>query len=294
VEPVTGRRDTSDFFISQIRQPVTQPLGQCRTWLEVLQDLAERAGFGQDYYLTANASLKLKEPYLLSYSREEILDIWAKSWFGPDHDLAWFKKHGLMVQKKKVEEKYPRAFISARIPIYFEHFQRAGQRLKELTSQLGIAWDTSDYHPLPKWAPCPDYCQEHDEDRLYAVNYKIPFHTFTYTAENPWLAELAQHHPYAYRVLIGGKAARRRGIASGDEVWVESSVGRVKGQAKVTECIHPEVVGIAGTFGHWSSGMPVSKDKGLHFNSLLPSGIERIDMVSAALDACVAVKVYKV
>ncbi|MEE8448373.1 MAG: hypothetical protein V3S39_01945 [Thermodesulfobacteriota bacterium] len=53
-------------------------------------------------------------------------------------------------------------------------------------------------------------------------------------------------------------------------------------------------MGIAGTFGHWSSGMPVSKDKGLHFNSLLPSGIERIDMMSAALDACVAVKVYKV
>lgn len=76
-------------------------------------------------------------------------------------------------------------------------------------------------------------------------------------------------------------------------VWVESEAGRVRGQLKVTEGIHPEVVAMASTFGHWAQGMPVARGKGVHFNSLLATKLERVDMVSGALDACVRVKVYR-
>ena len=62
---------------------------------------------------------------------------------------------------------------------------------------------------------------------------------------------------------------------------------------KLTECIHPEAVGVGGHFGHWSPGMPVSRGKGVNFNSLLPTDLDHVDMISTALDHCVEVRVYK-
>ncbi len=68
----------------------------------------------------------------------------------------------------------------------------------------------------------------------------------------------------------------------------------VKGRVKVTETVHPEVVGVAGTFGHWAKGLPIAKGKGVHFNRLIPNSLERMDMMNSAVDCCVKVKVSKV
>ena len=68
----------------------------------------------------------------------------------------------------------------------------------------------------------------------------------------------------------------------------------MKGRVKVTETVHPEVIGVAGPFGHWAKGLPTAKGKGIHFNTLLTASLERIDMLSGAVDAGVKVKVFKV
>ncbi|MEK7228647.1 MAG: hypothetical protein AAB154_01255, partial [Candidatus Binatota bacterium] len=68
---------------------------------------------------------------------------------------------------------------------------------------------------------------------------------------------------------------------------------QVEGEAMLTECIHPEAVGTAGCFGRKSKELRLSYGKGVHFNSLLPHSIERIDSLSAALDSCVRVKVTR-
>lgn len=278
-------------------QPVVEPANEARPWNQVLVDLAARAGFISDFNMMLNLALNLKEPYKLEldikYQLPEIADRWAQSWFGQERGLDWFKQHGVITFPKKVEETYPRPFFTSRIPIYLEHFQKAGQDLKKVTRELGLDWDTSDYQPLPDWKPCPAYEMKEQDYDLYAVNYKTPIHTFSFTAQNPWLDELAQHHPYAYKILINSEVAKRKEIKEDDFIWVESNYGRVKGRAKPTEGIHPEVVGIAGVFGHWAKGMPVARGKGAHFNSLLSAVPENIDMVAGSLDACVKVKVSK-
>ena len=53
------------------------------------------------------------------------------------------------------------------------------------------------------------------------------------------------------------------------------------------------MVGIGGHFGHWAPGMPIAQGKGVNFNALLPTEMERIDKISTALDHCVEVRVYK-
>lgn len=280
----------------EMGQPLVPSLDGVHHLMDLLLQVARRVGFASDFYRMLNLVLGLKEPYRLDekgdYAWEEIADLWARCRFGSEHDLNWFKKQGFLVtSRKSLEEAYPGPFVEARLPLYLEHFKGVGEELRRVVKELGLSWDTSDYQPLPDWKPCPAYEEEGGAYDLYAVNYKLPFHTFSYTTDNPWLAELAEHHVSAFKVVVNTEVARRKGIKENSPIWVESMAGQVKGRAHLSQCIHPEVVGIAGTFGHWARELTVAKGKGVHFNTLLPSSLERIDMVSAALDACVRVQV---
>ena len=79
-----------------------------------------------------------------------------------------------------------------------------------------------------------------------------------------------------------------------DRIRLETESGlAVEGCAYLTECINSEVAGIAGCFGRKSPELALSYQQGVHFNTLLPHSLDRIDALSAALDACVRVKVSR-
>ncbi len=287
------------YWYWMLRQPVVKPRGEARSWVEVLFDLADRVGFRGELYALLNGTLELKEPFAYKpeekYGWEELADRWMKSWFGPEKGLAWFEQNGFLITgEKKVEEAYPRVFLAPRIPLYLEYLIDAGEEIRKVTKSLGIAWDTDDYQPLVEWKPCPAYERLSPEHDLLVVNFKLPFHSLSYTTHNALLAQLSEKNPYAYSVLLNTDTARKKGIRAGDRIRVESPEGyRAEGEAMLTECIHPEVVGTAGCFGRKSKGLALSYGKGVHFNTLLPHSIERIDALSAALDSCVRVKVTK-
>ena len=287
------------YWYWMVRQPVVPPRGEARGWVEVLYDLADRLGIRGDAYALLNATLDLKEPFAYKptekYSWEELANRWMKSWFGPEKGLDWFKKNGFFITgKKKVEEAYPRVFLAPRIPLYVEYFLDAGAEIRKVTEGLGIRWDTDDYQALVDWKPCPAYEYSVAGYDLFVVNFKLPFHSLSYTSHNALLAELSEKNPYAYSVLLNAQTAHKKGICSGDRIRLETEEGyAVEGQALLTECIHPEVVGTAGCFGRKSKSLALSYGKGVHFNTLLPHSIERIDALSAALDSCVRVKVTK-
>ncbi len=284
-----------------LRQPVVKPMGQARHWMEVLWELGDRLGMREEHNRVANAILELKEPFALGpdevVSYEEVCDRWAKSKLGVEHGLEWLKGHGVMrLGEKTVEEAYPRAFLKPRIPLYQEHYIDAAIDVEKTAAKLGISpWDVSGYQPLPEWKQCPAQQKGGTEYDLLLVNSKLPFHSHAYTAENPWLSELTDAHPYGRDVLINTETARKKGIKDDDEVCVESVYGeKAKGRAKLSECVHPAVAGTMGIFGHWARDSLVAKGKGFHFNSMLPYDVEeRIDTVSAAFDMCVKVKVYR-
>ncbi|MFC1814619.1 molybdopterin dinucleotide binding domain-containing protein, partial [Thermodesulfobacteriota bacterium] len=210
--------------------------------------------------------------------------------FGEEKGLDWFKKNGFVSVKRTVDELYPLPWLKARFPLYFENIKAAGSQVQEVTQGISLKdWDISDYDALPDWKPCDSYTPSNGFD-LKAINFRVPTHNFSVTAENPWLCEVAELNPYAQRILINTQAAKKRGIKDKDRVSVESSAGKVTGIAKVTECIHPEVVGISSHFGTYAKGKPVAYGKGANLNKLLPFDI---DPVSTGIDACVGVKVYK-
>lgn len=283
-----------------VRQPVVQPRGEARGWVEVLFDMADRLEFRSDLYTLLNGTLDLKEPFAYKptekYTWEELADRWMKSWFGAEKGINWFKEHGFLITgQKKVEEAYPRVFLTPRLPIYLEYFLDAGEEIRKVTEACGIPWDTSDYQSLVDWKPCPAFERSTPEHDLFVVNFKLPFHSLSYTTHNALLSELSEKNPYAYSILMNTDTARKKGIRSGDRIRVTSGEGyHVEGPALLSECIHPEVVGTAGCFGRKSKALTLSHGKGVHFNTLLPHSLERIDSLSAALDSCVRVKVTKV
>lgn len=287
----------SNCFYWNIRQPVLPPRGEARCWIDVLWELADRMGFLPDAYRVLNAELGLKGDYTLDpakkYTWEEIFDRQAKSLFGPEHDLEWFKVHGCLSVPRKLEERYPGPFISPRFPIYFENLKRAGREIDSVTKKLGIDWDVTDYQPLPDWKACPAHKQDSNAYELFVTNRKLPFHNLSQTAQNPWLNELGEHDAYGYKILLNPQVAKAKGIRTNDQICLESTAGRIQGKAKVTECVHPEVLGIAGVFGSWAKGKPVALGKGAHFNSLLVFDEGQIDWVSSGVDCCAKVKLYK-
>ena len=282
----------------QIRQPVVEPPASIRSSNEVLLELAERIGFLEDFYAVINFAGGLTGPYMLEpngkYSWEEVVDRWAKSYFGPGHGLEWFKEHGLIKWPKKVEEVYWRAFVDVRIPIYFEYFLRVGEDIKKITSELGINWDISDYQPLPDWKPCPSHLVEQAGYDFYAFYYRVAWHTFSWTMENPWLNELSELDPWTYYVVINAGEGKRRSIRDGDLIWIESIDGyKIKGRVRLTEGIHPEALGIANNCGHWAEGLPIAKGKGARVCELQPIDLEHTDMPTNNLDLCQKVRIYK-
>jgi anaerobic selenocysteine-containing dehydrogenase len=279
--------------------PVVKPQPEARDWIEVLYELAKRVGFQRELYNTLNDFLRLREPYRLGaegeYSWAEIVDRWARSWCGEQYGLEYFMKHGFLVYGyHTVKQVYWRYFHRVRCPVYFEHFIEVGRRVLEVVEELGVPWDVSDYRPLPDWIPCPGYTRQLRGYDLYATPFKHPKHGFSHTYNNPWLKETILRDPYLTSVLINSETAESRGLRTGDEVWVESQSGKIRGRVLVTELVHPEVVGIAGQGGLWSSGQPVGREVGLHYNRLLKLDLTTIDNVGAAVDTCVRVKVYKV
>ena len=70
-------------------------------------------------------------------------------------------------------------------------------------------------------------------------------------------------------------------------MMLETPAGRKpQGQAKVSEGIHPEGVGIAAVCGHWAQGMPIARSKGVVYNELLEVDLEHLDPVRGAAHYC--------
>ncbi|MBE7470917.1 MAG: hypothetical protein DPW09_21805 [Anaerolineae bacterium] len=121
---------------------------------------------------------------------------------------------------------------------------------------------------------------------LYLINWKEASHTHSRTQNNPWLVELVGWN----RLAINAVTAESLGVKDGDEIWVESPYAKARAIARVTQGIHPEVVGWQHGFGHWALGH-IANGKGTvdgMFNKTVSDPLSGM-----ALHKEVCVKVYK-
>ena len=281
-----------------MRQPALAAPEGVRPWTDVYLDLAERLGMLDALYEIGNESWGIDPAHKLEpgrrHSVRDIAERQARTIIGGEFradkigDTACF-----ITREKTLAEAYPRPFIDARVPVYFEHLIDAGRQVEAIADKLGLAWNVAPYSPLLRFFPCEALSPDGDYD-LLIVNFKLPFQNHSISGENPWIDEISSANPYAYRVMLNRRTAAEKGLADGDRVLIESRYGKEEGTLRVTELIHPECVGIPGIFGHWAIRKPISRGKGAAFNNLLPPpGVARIDVVSGQLDSCVRVRIGK-
>lgn len=279
-----------------IRQPVLPPEGEQRPFQDVLLELADRIGIGEDMNAAFNAAMNLQKPFRLEKGRKytygEICDAELKSNFGGERGLDWFKRHGVLKWPKQPQEVYWRPFVDVRVPIYWEFMTGVREKIDAITVPRGMKMPPEYYEPLPDFLPCRSHeCDVPDFD-LYAFYYRDSLHTNSFTMENAWLDEAARLDPFSYTIAMNADTGARKGLRDGDLVWVENDAGRkVKGVVKLTQGIHPEGLGIAACAGHWGAGMPMAKGKGVFFNELLEIDWQHISPANLNLDLCARVKV---
>ncbi len=285
-----------------LRQPVCEPLYERRFRNDVMLELAERLDAREAMLSAFNAMYQLRRPYALDPGKRctwtEMIDATVKSYFGPDHDLEWFKEHGVLTWPKKVEESYWKNFMHLKVPIYFEWFLDIKDKIERIKEELPYRDEvsTADLQPLPDWRPCPGHEEKRPDFDLFAFYYRVPMQTFGSTYNNAWLDDISGLDPSIYGFTINTETASKKGIRDGDWIWIESMYGgKVKGKARLTQGIHPEAIAMANNGGHWSRYLPIASQpgKGACFEELMKLDWECVDWTVHNWDLCVKAKVYK-
>ncbi|MBI4321947.1 MAG: molybdopterin-dependent oxidoreductase [Chloroflexi bacterium] len=271
---------------------------ETREMMDIWGEIADRVGFREEYNQMVNIVWDLQGEQRLqpdkNYTYREMQERFCKTLFGPDWDLESLAKVGHIKWRKTLKERYPRVFIEPRTPIYFEHYLQAGEELAKVTKELGFEWDVTDYKTLPTWRPGPALRETREEFDLFAVPFRVPFLIHQWGTHNPWLTELAEAHPWAFKIVMNAATAAKKGIRDGEQIVVEGSPGhKVQGKVKLTQCINPEVVAISRHGGHWAQRHSVSRGKGNNFNTLVPTSEEYFDFMAGGLEACIKVRVSR-
>lgn len=279
-----------------LRQPVVKPMYDTRDAHDILNEITERCGFLKEWNGFLTSRLGLKPEYALEpnrkYGAEELMDRFAKSRYGDDHGLEWFKKNGHAVRKLKATEKYM-PWEGLRIALYYNYFLEVGEQLKKNFEAVGIDWDVSSYVPVPVWRedhPLHRYPEEYD---LYMIRYQDALMNFEENMTIPWIAEQTQRVPRLMGVLINSRTAREKGIKTGDKIKIQSPYGEVTGYARVGEEIHPRVIGVSNALSRWARH-PVVPKTATHINRLLPGTLEFTDLASGAIEGTARVRISKI
>ena len=99
----------------------------------------------------------------------------------------------------------------------------------------------------------------------------------------PLIHEVADNIAGHKGIIINRGAARKMGIAEGDEVIIESVSGATSGRAVLREGIRPDTVLMIGQFDHWKT--PYAKDLHLpSINSLTDMSLKLTDSTGSGAD----------
>lgn len=296
------------------RNQAVEPPQQARSADEVLLEIADRVGFllgengvndliNRSFKLDGARRLELDRKYTI----DEMIDRRVKQMFGEDEGFETLLEKGALFRidnpGKKGHNYYWWPENKTRHPIYFERLKKSGATMRSNLQKYDIdipGWKDSEeylefFDAIPRWITPPEMNAPPEYD-MYVINWKTSLmrHGTGNTQENPWLAEIRDQDAYELFIWINRDTAARKGLQDKDEVCVESPFGKTSGRLKLTELIHPEVLGIPACYGSATCMMSPDAKKGTYYNILLSGNEEtNIDPVSGSITISPKVKIYK-
>ncbi len=304
--------DLRGLQMIQARQTVPR-LHNTRNCDQILYDLAEAGGFLREMNDWINKTCRLSKGNQLPLEGKHSLEmLWdrmvAENW---DKKSAFAdiravgRMHRQRVTGKEAWNYYYWPGNKTRHPFYFDRLPKTAAMLREAFARHGIthpgyqdqeAEFFAHYTGVPHWFPSRAQQEAPAQYDLYAMHWKTIFriHGTGGNMGNPWLNEMREMDPYELYIHINPKAAKQRGLRDGQAVIVESPAGSTRGILRVTELIHPEVIGFPGNYGgvHASWLNPVMPKQGAWFNALLDARESlSVDPISGGIEIAPRVRV---
>ena len=238
------------------------------------------------------------------YSMTEIWDRTLQNGF--KMTLDELKQKGYVMLSDLPLEEYYNYYTKnpiAKYQFYFASQLQSYNTLRENLDSVGAdvpGWTREEleahYKPVPGYHHIPLYDDEGGYE-LYAFNYKILTSMFRFEAmdQNALIVDYSEKMVPDYKkISLNAKKAAELGIASGDEIIVESRYGSVRGQALCSQLIQEKCVGISGAMGRMTNGLGEKAASGIYYNDLLTGDFGTFDPVMGAVEIAARVKVYKV
>ena len=211
-------------FIS-LRQPVVKPLGESVAFMDFLIELAKRIGGGMETHFP--------------YGTAE--DYWTAVISGiPPLEKAggmdYLREHGVWMDPQSKQDY--RAYLKKGFATPSGKFEISSRRMAE-----------TGFSALPIYRPITGHEKLKDEE-LILTTFQWNVHTHFSTANCKWLSEILHANP----AWIHPQTAAERGIQDGERIRVTSRLGSIETKAYITQGIHPKVIAISDSCGHWQSG----------------------------------------
>jgi thiosulfate reductase/polysulfide reductase chain A len=301
-----------------LRQPVVAPLFGQPAEYEFVTELARRLGLkdkeGKEPFLSGAVSdkpVKDKKAWYEEYLSKELLEGEPKISLDQLKALpgaTWVSEKGTKYEKYKSaipDDKLKDAIIEGNLIFSKKKdgskdkqmgFMKDGKATKGFMTPSGKAEfynakfaekkdaEGSPVDALPVYKPRA--WQPDSEYPFFLINWKETSHAHSRTQNNVWLVEIGPSNP----LKMNAQTAARLGLKDGEAVWVESKYGKMKAVLKVTQGIHPEVVGSQHGFGHWGLGK-IAKGRGSFDGGLRPTKADPIGGQALHKECCV--KVYR-
>jgi anaerobic selenocysteine-containing dehydrogenase len=264
-------------FIS-LRQPVVKPLGESVAFMDILIELARRMGGDMEKYFPYGSAedywmaVISKFPALVGAGGMDYL--WEHGW--------WMESQAKRDYQAYLKKGF--ATPSGKFEIYSPRMEAAG------------------YSALPTYRPIAEHKKLKDEE-LILTTFQWNVHTHYSTANCKWLSEIIHANP----AWINPRTAEQKGIKDGDAIRVTSRLGSIITRAYVTQGIHPQVIAISDSCGHWQFGRVAQarrfrspdpetmliwwekEGNGVHPNPIIPVASDPIGGGQAWMDTVVSI-----
>jgi thiosulfate reductase / polysulfide reductase chain A len=231
VSALTPRAFTAYYPQIALREAVHDPLYDARGFGSIITGIAKAMGLGEYFEGVSGGEFNNKRLQALDTSWDELK---------ASPNGLWSKE-----QPFKGREEWGTA--SKKIELYSTLLEDNG------------------FDPLPHWQPKKEMPSE--AFPLYMIISRPPMHKMTTTQNSELRMQLYEENS----AIMHKNTAQQLGISDGDEVTVESKVGKIKLKAQLIDGIRPDCVCIEHGFGHWSKELTIAYNKGANDGDLIPN-----------------------
>jgi thiosulfate reductase/polysulfide reductase chain A len=288
------------YPLAGVRSPAVKPIHDTRQFSDTLIEIGKRikGAMGEYYKRVGNTEnvVKALAQGFAQYPGDNGVDGYEKwvekgVWYRkpyPYRQVAgeFFEWDGLDYAKPMSDEEVKKKLLktgSGKFELrssYLEHYADF------ISDRLGIAKERVGF---PQWVP-PKYTGGGD---LHFITPKTAVHAEGRSANLP-------HAIALYQPALGGRneiylemhpqTAAKRGIRSGDEVRIVSTLGEIRARARIYPGCRPDTVVLPYGFGHWAHGRWASSRRTGNVCEVIPNVSEPVSGLAAYYTVMVTVE----